>query len=349
MARQSVTASTSSAQPNTLPGLVSTEFERSDAPAFGTEADFIGKIKPESLVPYYDGGGDPRRWLHEVKGAIAIGKWPEYYAVKVMMAKLTGAAKTYMERSVLVGQDIGYKLFSVLLESRFSTRTNLMTRLMDFKNARQERGETIVDFASRLRMLGFEACSSEDEVKSLGPRLQAYFLHGLRNGKIREAVMMQKPQSFEDTIAFAIEAEVEYGPRDYDHHRRYVNATPAPVDNSYQGNGHSNRRIPTSSENRQGRNMPSAQRETRNQRPAANATNRNHTNNRNSCNYCKKPGHHAGICRKRLFDENKCYECKQTGHMASECHQGRGNEAVNNANQEAHHSGNDQGLSYAVY
>ncbi len=320
--RASVTAGSGATAPppDGLPTLVSSG-PPIPAPAFAA-TDAGNKTKPENLIPLYDGTSDPRRWLATISDLVTLGKWSEDFTVRLMSTKLSGVAKTFIERSIQIGETATFDKFGTLLRSRFQPQSNLITRLVEFRNARQEPREQILDFASRLRMLGFDSCTSAAEVQTLGGRLIAYFLHGLHDKHIRDVVLIQKPQSFEDAIALAAEAKLESGSANPVppspsglHLAQFGRSDPGSAPPARPGRGSMNRerRPPGGPSARYSRPGPSTSQQPR--PPPGMGPG-------DPCAYCKIPGHHRGICRKRLIDEGKCLKCRRSGHFSRECPDG---------------------------
>jgi hypothetical protein len=275
---------------SSLPTLVSGTSTTTKIPAPTFDASGDAKVRPETLIMEYSGDSDPARWLQEVTQIVSLGKWSEPLTIRLMLNKLRGAAKLFIENAVPVGEDLNFQKLGQLLSTRFGQRASLITRLLKLKTAEQESGETLLDFASRLRMLGYDAATNANEAKDMGPRLIAYFLHGLASQRIRDSVILQKPQTFEDAISMAMEAELEYA--------RDTNYAGQRTDKLFD------EEINTNTSKRNG---------SRGYR------------NQTICDYCQNQ--HRGICRQRLRDERRCYDCQSRDHFAGdmECSANRRN------------------------
>jgi hypothetical protein len=315
--RKSVTATgTEELTPAGLPQLVSdASISLFPTPTFAA-AGSDTKLKPEALLQTYDGSGSPVRWLASVGELVALGKWSETYTVRLLLTKLMGAARIFMDKAVPVGESLTFDKFGRLLQSRFQPRANLITRLLELRNAQQTRGEPMVEWASRIRLLGYDSCSSTAEVDTLGPRLMAYFLHGLRDKNVRDSVLLQKPQDLEGALTLSLEAEIEHGPARGNKPDLEIGISGLTANEAQRGQRVRPRTGGAAFGRRTAGNKPQGWNQAgigaRNGRGAV-------VTPTERCDFCKFRGHAAGDCRKRLFEEGRCFKCKKSGHFAEAC------------------------------
>lgn len=316
-------------RPEELPDLVSPA--EVDRPTFSTEG--TAKIRLEDLLSRYDGSTDVTRWIKEVKEMVVLGKWSEVVTVKLMMSKLHGEARSFMDKAITPFETITYDKLISNLEIRFKPRQSLLSRLIEFRNVRQNRGEPIAEFGARVRMLGYEATSSTAEVATLDPRLLVAFTMGLHDAQLKQAVLMARPANFTEAVTMALDLEAEFGKslvkspqinvvEEWTGQEQEVNA----VGGSYNRNGRSWYKNGTQHGNNE--NQFAGNRKHASNHNEGTASGSTHYEKRNGtstgkgkkvkCTFCKKIGHELSQCRRKLFNEGKCFIRKETGHQQME-------------------------------
>ena len=293
-ARQSalVPANDAGRSPNELPELVSGK--TSIVPRFANESDSLTKVKPESLISVYTGESDPTRWLRDVGDIAEDFSWTEKFTCRIMMTKMKGLAKNYIETAIPTGETLTFGKIATLLELRFKARESLLVKLMKFRAVTQEKGEGLAQFAARVRALGFETCTSDAETAALDPKLLVAFTAGLRDNQLRQAVMLAKPQTFSETVDLAITTQAEFGRTD-----PVMSQVNVVTRSATAGERKAKVHRPTDRESR----------------PSASGWTNEARQRKMKCNVCKKPNHVAEDCRIRLFKEGLCFVCKSPDHQ----------------------------------
>lgn len=282
---------------NALPPMVSSVSGAVPEPVFTPDA--VAKVRPEELLGKYDGSGDVTRWLLDVKDLVEIGKWSEKYTVRLMMAKIMGEARAFIDRAIPSSEPLTYSKIATNLELRFKPRTSLLSRLVEFRNCQQQRGETLPDYAARTRHLGFQTASTPEEVATLDPRLLVSFTMGLRDAQLKQAVLMGRPLDFKSAVELAMDFEAEFG-RNFVNRNIHVNYVQSPSPSNSRKNGY----------------KPQG-----NGASGNTGNNGNGSNRKDRCRFCKTVGHKIESCRRLMFKENRCFQCKEVGHQRKDCPQ----------------------------
>lgn len=279
-ARKSVFAPASAGtSADLLPELVSVKSDIQ--PKFAVTLGKENRIKPESLVAVYSGDTSPARWLQEVRDICEEFEWTERHTLRVMQTRLKGDAKAYMEIAIPAGESMTFSKVAQLLELRFKPRESLVSKLLKFRSVAQERTESIPEFAARVRCLGLDTSTSNDETRAMDPKLLVAFTAGLKDLTIKQAVLLGKPQSFSEAVEMAITSRAEFGREEKS---ASVNAARFEHSQAQHSDG------------------------------ASFETEGGH--NERMCDFCKKKNHHWDDCRDRLYKENLCFICKKAGCRA---------------------------------
>ena len=146
-----------------------------------------------------------------------------------------------------------------------------------------------------------QAGKSAAEVAALDPRLLVCFTMGLKDSRLRQSVLMSRPQDFKEAVELAMDFEAEFG-----------SAAPLRLNETGEINA-----ISDLNRNQPWRPRGGAARGGRG-RGQFTRTDRRDGSDRESpkCNYCQRPGHTEEYCRRKRA---RCYKCGQTGHLKREC------------------------------
>ncbi|KAH7956047.1 hypothetical protein HPB52_005783 [Rhipicephalus sanguineus] len=171
-----------------------------------------------NIVPSFTGdatGPDIRDFLEILEQVGRLGGWQDVELIGIARCKMTGAAHDFAWWDDNVAAATTFPEFRSLALKRFDTEP-LIIKMEKFLNARQNAGEEVRSFASRVRMLGSATLvdtSGENPMKAqvrremLAEEVLSRFLAGLRD-PIRRFVLSRDPKTFDEAIEVAVKEEL---------------------------------------------------------------------------------------------------------------------------------------------
>ncbi|KAH7983325.1 hypothetical protein HPB52_011111 [Rhipicephalus sanguineus] len=181
-------------------------------------ADEMSALMLVNMVPSFTGdatGPDIRDFLEILQQVGRLGGWQDGELIGIARCKMTGAAHDFAWWDDSVAAAADFSEFRSLALKRFDTEPFII-KMEKFLNARQNEGEEVRSFASRVRMLGSATLvdtSGENPMKAqvrremLAEEVLSRFLTGLRD-PIRRFVLSRDPKTFDEAIEVAVREEL---------------------------------------------------------------------------------------------------------------------------------------------
>jgi hypothetical protein len=262
------------------------EAKKSSPPQRGqSDSSNILKIKPSS----YSGKEKEslRRWFVEIETAIVARKLTSpAQMVAFALSSLSGNARAWGYNLLLADRDVfpDYAVFKQKLAQEFEPPRTLQRAISEFLDLSQGK-LSLHEYIQQMRYL-ISCASSDPPSESVKV---THFMRGLRSGYVRDEVYRLSPDTFDDAVHYALDAEFNHRQQKADfhsnrgnsipqrHHRPAQNSGPTPMDISSITTSNRPQSVPKGSYGRTGTSV---------RRPAG-----------TTCNNCGKPGHWSPECR----------------------------------------------------
>ena len=248
-----------------------------------TDSSGILKIK----TSYYSGSEKEslRRWFVELELAMTARKLSmPSHKVAFALSRLSGNARAWGYNLILADQNAfpDYIKFKEKIAQEFEPPRTLQRAISEFLELTQGK-RSLHEYIQKMRYL--ISCSSSDP-PSESVKV-THFMRGLRSGYVRDEVYRLTPETFDDAVHYALDAEFNYRQQRADfnpirghsnqnqrHHRPAHSSGPTPMD--------------VSSITASNRPRPNSNGRTGNpvRRPSG-----------TTCNNCGRPGHWSPECR----------------------------------------------------
>lgn len=170
------------------------------------------------MVPSFTGDGNGvgiQDFLNVLEQVGIMGAWKDEQLIGVARCKMVGAAYSFAWHDEDVQSANAYDRFKQLALDRFDTEPQHV-KMEKFYGARQERGEDVRSFATRVRKLGNDSLGKfegerADEKKEVAKevvkqQLRTQFLNGLRD-PVRRFALSHSPKTFEEAVEVAVREE----------------------------------------------------------------------------------------------------------------------------------------------
>lgn len=166
-----------------------------------------------ALIDKFSGPSqDIDNFFCSIEEASLLAGWTDVQKPGIVRLKLEGEAREYL--NVEPGlRDASYQTLKNKLTERFKNREHNSAAVQRFINCVQKPGETVVQYATKLRKEGLKTKKqtdneAENKIRQvlLEEQLLAQFLRGLRETK--RFVLLRSPETFEEAIKFATEEEM---------------------------------------------------------------------------------------------------------------------------------------------
>lgn len=181
-------------------------------------AEEMSALMLVNMVPSFTGdatGPDIRDFLEILQQVGRLGGWKDGELIGIARCKMTGAAHDFAWWDDSVAAATAFSEFRSLALKRFDTEPFII-KMEKFLNARQNEGEEVRSFASRVRMLGSATLvdtSGENPMKAqvrremLAEEVLSRFLAGLRD-PIGRFVLSRDPKTFDEAVEVAVKEEL---------------------------------------------------------------------------------------------------------------------------------------------
>jgi hypothetical protein len=257
------------------------EANRFSSPQRTYDSSSILKIKPSS----YAGREKEslRRWFVEIETAMTARKLTSSdHKVAFALSNLSGNARAWGYNLLLADRNAfsDYEVFKQKLAQEFEPPRTLQRAVSEFLDLAQGK-RSLHEYIQQMRYL-LSCASSDPPSESVKV---THFMRGLRSGHVRDEVYRLAPETFDDAVHYALDAEFNYrqqradfnpnrGHSNQRHHRPAQSSGPTPMDVSSIT---ASNRPQSNSNGRTGNPV---------RRPAG-----------TTCNNCGKPGHWSPECR----------------------------------------------------
>jgi len=197
-------------------------------------------VAAASLIETFRGDGtgpSVRSFFESIENAAILGRWKPQYRVTAVKLKSKGAAEAFLSSAfdfTKVGADglpvVDYDTIKRACYERFTSKKNDQFHYRQLQMACQKPGESIAQFAERIRSLGQLTIAETDDPEKrkileeeAQRRMLCSFLAGLI-GKPAEVVRYRFPDTFQKAIDIAklVEIEVQSGSNDNQNSGVYV-------------------------------------------------------------------------------------------------------------------------------
>lgn len=140
-------------------------------------------------------------------------KWEDEEAFLICSAKLKGEPDRFVRNHPDLKNNFDYEKLKNLLIERFERKKDLFREKIQFMQCAQKQGESIREFESRLRELGYQAKKEGKDqdhekvlIEELEENMKAIFIQGLRQ-PIKNLVLCSHPETFKKAVDFAADFE----------------------------------------------------------------------------------------------------------------------------------------------
>lgn len=167
-----------------------------------------------SQVPVFSGGPTHRfdRWIKQFEAVVNLSNWSDEEKVHMLSIKMTDKAHDIVQ-NILECETYTFQELKGILNIRFHGNETIDYYQKKFDDAIRKPGETILDFAFRLKTLFQRGYPGETEEKPLRNKiLRQKFIEGLEI-ELKSKIRHRKIDQFEDLVAeankYSIRLEVD--------------------------------------------------------------------------------------------------------------------------------------------
>ena len=275
---------------------------QSQSSASGTPRAYSNGLKLNISAYSGDEKESLRRWFVEIKTGIAARKISdEQTKVAFALSHLSGAARAWGFNRLLADPDCfpSYDKFQKELTAEYEPPRTLHRAVAEFLELEQDK-LSLHDYVQQMRYL--ISCATEDPPSQ--STIVTHFMRGLRTGHVRNEVYRHCPNTFDEAVRLALDAEFNFRQQKFD--------------SSKNGNTRSFKAYKSSSTKNDGPSpmeICSVQTSNQNQSRSNNRSSRSKKNQRNGSGN----GNRSTNRSTRDKSNDTCHTCHQKGHWSPEC------------------------------
>ena len=166
----------------------------------------LGLHGATDFVPIFDGELSKfQNWVKAIEKCALVNNLPDQKKKLVAYRFSSGTVSDFILRNIQESPHAEWAQLKTALADRFSVVSDAHIHFSRLRNIRQNKLESIQDFAERILVLAQDAYAGFDQSQRLvNHQTVGFFVDGLADESIRQKLTRENPTSFQDAVTSAI-------------------------------------------------------------------------------------------------------------------------------------------------